>query len=114
MESQTQYPPISENQLPQWTRVGQLDKSRYPKAFTRDQYALTAYQQGDADTDDIEYSDQTNPALTVQYLERSIKFLKSQHQDVLRNLHTEIEKLRSENKGRLQQCRLWNSVNLPN
>ena len=42
-----------------------------------------------------------NPAQRIQYLERSIIFLKQQHAEVLRSLHEEIEGLKKENKGKL-------------
>ena len=40
-----------------------------------------------------------NPSQRIQYLERSIIFLKQQHSEVLRSLHEEIEGLKKENKG---------------
>ena len=42
-----------------------------------------------------------NPSQRIQYLERSIIFLKQQHTEVLRSLHEEIEGLKKENKGTL-------------
>ena len=41
-----------------------------------------------------------NPAQRIQYLERSLMFLRQQHTDVLRALHEEVEGLKKENKGK--------------
>ena len=41
-----------------------------------------------------------NPTQRIHHLERSIGFLKQQHQEVLRCLHEEIEALKKENKGK--------------
>ena len=104
MEVQTQHPPVSQNQLPQWSRVGQLDKARYPKAFTRDEFIPVTVDMSDEEANGagaIDKLDDQNPAIRVEYLERSIRFLKAQHQDVLSSLHVEIDKLRNENKGKL-------------
>lgn len=105
MEMQTQQPPVSQNQMPQWSRVGQLDKSRYPKAFSRDEFlpADTNDEQGILSMAGLDKLDDQNPAIRVEYLERSIRFLKAQHQDILSSLHAEIDKLRNENKG-LRGC----------
>ena len=46
-----------------------------------------------------------NPSQRIQYLERSIIFLKQQHSEVLRSLHEEIEGLKKENKGTCNQIR---------
>ena len=40
-----------------------------------------------------------NPGQRIQYLERSLMFLRQQHTDVLRALHEEVEGLKKENKG---------------
>jgi len=98
---QTQYAPVSQNQLPQWARVGQLDKTRYPKAFTKDNLRPESSGSCHSETQSmsLERIEDQNPAVRVEYLERSIQFLRAQHQDVLSSLHAEIEKLRNENKG---------------
>lgn len=110
MEEQTQYLPISQNQMPQWSRVGQLDKSRYPKSITKDQ--LLPMSGSESDSESLSGHDKLedqNPAIRVQYLERSIKFLKAQHQDILSSLHAEIEKLRNDNKGEGISCTTWHT-----
>jgi hypothetical protein len=43
-----------------------------------------------------------NPAQRIQYLERSLKFLRQQHSDILRALHDEVENLKKENKGTVE------------
>lgn len=102
MEAQSQYPPpASQNQMPQWARNGQLDKSRYPKTITKDQL-IPMMSSENSDNESMSGGDRLedqNPAIRVEYLERSIKFLKAQHQDILSSLHAEIEKLRNDNKG---------------
>lgn len=40
-----------------------------------------------------------NTAQRVQYLERSLAFLRQQHADVLHALHDEVDSLKKENKG---------------
>lgn len=102
METQTQHPPVSQNQMPQWARVGQLDKARYPKVFTRDEFIPVTLEMSEGEGDPasaIERLDEQNPAIRVEYLERNIRFLKKQHQEILGSLHNEIDKLRNENKG---------------
>ncbi len=60
---------------------------------------------GDVETEQAGGSDQStgtsNPAprLRVDHLEKSLQFLQQQHQDVLANLHEEIDRLKRENKG---------------
>lgn len=101
MDVQTQFIPVSQGQMPQWSRVGQFDKSRYPKTFVRDQPDMERMGSGDDEGSGSQQDrlDAQNPALRVEYLERSIRFLKSQHQEILASLHAEIEKLRNENKS---------------
>ena len=41
-----------------------------------------------------------NPGQRIQYLERSLHFLRQQHSDVLRALHDEVDGLKKENKGK--------------
>ena len=40
-----------------------------------------------------------NPVQRIQYLERSLLFLRQQHSDVLHSLHEEVGSLKKENKG---------------
>ncbi|XP_067649420.1 coiled-coil domain-containing protein 74B-like [Haliotis asinina] len=95
----THYPHLMNN-YPQWSRVNTLDKARYPKPFVKDKIQPSMEMKRDADEEDgsLEMNDQLNPAQRAQYLERSLVFLKRQHQDVLRSLHEEIDALKRENK----------------
>ncbi|RUS84933.1 hypothetical protein EGW08_007295 [Elysia chlorotica] len=91
-------PPL--NTLPQWSRVNALDKSRYPKPFVKDsQLSLEAGQSaGMEDDDQMLAVTEMNPAQRIQYLERSLLFLRQQHSDVLHSLHEEVMGLKKENK----------------
>jgi hypothetical protein len=98
------------NQLPQWSRVSKLDKSRYPKPFLKDRLnPLPPTRDGVkfSDTVEIESDDSSlennpvdmNPSQRIQHLEKSIHFLRQQHFEILSSLHEEIEALKKDNKG---------------
>lgn len=99
-----QLPPLS--MLPQWSRINTLDKARYPKAFIKDKHqaildeAKQKLNRDEDDDKDIEVTEM-NPVQRIQYLERSILFLRQQHHEVLRCLHEEIDNLKKENKGNI-------------
>ncbi|KAK3580816.1 hypothetical protein CHS0354_025161 [Potamilus streckersoni] len=97
LTAMNQLPPLST--LPQWSRVNTLDRGRYPKPFVKDKLQ-TIQDRPDTGEDDDKQIDlsQLNPAQRIHHLERSIIFLKQQHQEVLRSLHDEIEGLKKENK----------------
>ncbi|KAF6018764.1 CCDC74B [Bugula neritina] len=64
----TQYPPLNENQMPQWSRIGQLDKSRYPKPFSKDQLTLSTADHEDRDftsNNNVDKLDDQHPALRI-------------------------------------------------
>lgn len=92
-----QLPPLST--LPQWSRVNNLDKARYPKPFVKDKFQPADVRLGNMEEED-KALDLTgmNPAQRVQYLERSLQFLRQQHAEILRALHEEVEGLKKENK----------------
>ncbi|XP_076434951.1 coiled-coil domain-containing protein 74B-like [Babylonia areolata] len=91
-----QLPPL--NTLPQWSRVNNLDKARYPKPFVKDKHQPAGARQNmEEEENDLDLSGM-NPAQRIQYLERSLMFLRQQHSDVLRALHGEVEGLKKENK----------------
>ena len=48
---------------------------------------------------DVAGAESMNPTQRIQHLEKSLNFLRQQHQEVLANLHEEIDKLKRENKG---------------
>ena len=100
-------PPL--NNLPQWSRVNTLDKARYPKPFLKDRLAPLPNPPTDKRRDSIDSDDNElekveevvqNPQIRIQYLEKSLNFLRTQHQEVLSNLHDEIDTLKRENKGK--------------
>ncbi|KAL3856159.1 hypothetical protein ACJMK2_010944 [Sinanodonta woodiana] len=97
LTAMNQLPPLST--LPQWSRVNTLDRGRYPKPFVKDklQTIQDRPDTGEEDDKQIDLS-QLNPAQRIHHLERSIIFLKQQHQEVLKSLHDEIEGLKKENK----------------
>ena len=108
--SSSALPPLGN--LPSWSRVSTLDRSRYPKPFARDRLQTLPPTGGKfSSTDvgptpfsmDIQLLD--NLAGTDQqhllYYDKSIKFLQQQHADTLKKLHEEIDKLKQENKGNL-------------
>ena len=98
-------PPL--NNLPQWARVNNLDKARYPKPFLKDRLQPLPNTQLDRrrdsmDSDDRELDDgEANPQIRIQHLEKSLNFLQIQHREVLDNLHDEIDVLKRENKGKI-------------
>ncbi|KAK7455715.1 hypothetical protein BaRGS_00039455 [Batillaria attramentaria] len=93
---QNQLPPL--NTLPQWSRINTLDKARYPKPFLKDKLQPIETRKDMEDEDkDLDLAGM-NPAQRIQYLERSLLFLRQQHTDVLHALHDEVDGLKKENK----------------
>ena len=107
--SSSALPPL--NNLPSWSRVSSLDRSRYPKPFLRDRLqTLPPPGRKHSSTSDAE---QTPLSMDIQLLDnlsaaeqqklvcydKSIRFLQQQHADTLKKLHEEIEQLKQENKG---------------
>ncbi|XP_066304268.1 coiled-coil domain-containing protein 74A-like isoform X1 [Branchiostoma lanceolatum] len=109
-------PPL-QAQFPQWSRVGTLDKARYPRPFLRDrlqtlpppgsQHDDRGDRQGSAGR--VQFSPESTDSdlfgtgdmdanSRAQHLQKSMNFLKQQHGDVLKSLHDEIEGLKRENK----------------
>ena len=100
-------PPL--NNLPQWSRINTLDKARYPKPFLKDRLqplpnpSESGSPQGqseDMEDRELQEEDTMNPKVRVHHLERSVNFLRQQHQEILAHLHEEIDKLKRENKGK--------------
>lgn len=52
-----------------------------------------------ADVDSIEIGSKLSPGRRIEYLEKSIQFLKTQHQELLTSLHEEVDRLKRKNKG---------------
>lgn len=90
--------------LPHWPRIHVLDRARYPRPFMKDKLQPLPNPFGNNrkeidENDKFDIAETTNPSLRVQYLERSIDFLRRQHQELLTNLHDEVDRLKKENKG---------------
>lgn len=49
--------------------------------------------------DSIEMGTKLNPGRRIEYLEKSIQFLKAQHQELVTSLHEEVDSLQRKNKG---------------
>ncbi|XP_005096157.1 coiled-coil domain-containing protein 74A isoform X2 [Aplysia californica] len=80
---------------------GQQARARYPKPFVKDNKLNMDLGESlkDGANDDERLSViEMNPAQRIQYLERSLLFLRQQHSDVLHSLHEEVESLKKENK----------------
>lgn len=106
--SSSALPPLGN--LPSWSRVSTLDRSRYPKPFLRDRLqALPPSGNGAAQIPfesaaqaiDFKILDGIPPAdqQRLIYYNKSIKFLQQQHSETLKKLHDEIDKLKKQNKG---------------
>lgn len=95
LTSMNQLPPLGT--LPQWSRVNTLNRGGYPKPFTKDKLQAVPDKNGEEEERMVDLSE-LNPAQRIHHLERSILFLKQQHQEVLRSLHEEIDNLKKENK----------------
>ena len=106
--SSSALPPLGN--LPSWSRVSTLDRSRYPKPFLRDRLQTLPPPGGALSSSDVgvtsfssDFQVVDNLTTTEQqrliYYDKSIKFLQQQHADTLKKLHEEIEKLKQENKG---------------
>nr|XP_002130002.1 coiled-coil domain-containing protein 74B-like [Ciona intestinalis] len=104
--SSSALPPLGN--LPSWSRVSTLDRSRYPKPFLRDRLQ-TLPPSGNTDRlpdggqgskmdiqllNNLPLSDQQR----IFYYNKSIKFLQQQQADTLQKLHEEINQLKVENK----------------
>ncbi|XP_077995749.1 coiled-coil domain-containing protein 74B-like isoform X2 [Glandiceps talaboti] len=90
--------------LPHWSRVGALDKARYPRPFMKDRLQVLPAPPGKKDNgfgedcSDLSDSTDMDPLQRLHHLEKSLAFLKQQHQDILRSLHEEIDVLKRDNK----------------
>lgn len=71
----------------------------YLLSFFKDKHNPSIDGKKEEEEEDKDVSDM-NPTQRIHHLERSIGFLKQQHQEVLRCLHEEIEGLKKENKGK--------------
>lgn len=80
-------------------------QARYPKPFIKDHKlnATNNFSNGGLrnanDDEEIPVVTEMNPSQRIQYLERSILFMRQQHSEMLHALHEEAETLKKENKG---------------
>ena len=83
-----------QGRLPTWNRPGLCRKSGADvRKLARDQSTPISLQSSAKDQ-------ATSKELSrVVQLEKNVLFLKQQHQETLEQLHREVEKLRSENRG---------------
>uniref|UniRef100_H2YCX6 CCDC92/74 N-terminal domain-containing protein n=1 Tax=Ciona savignyi TaxID=51511 RepID=H2YCX6_CIOSA len=104
--SSSALPPLGN--LPSWSRVSTLDRSRYPKPFLRDrlqalppsgsQERLQDASQGSKMDIQFLNSLPLSEQQRIFYYNKSIKFLQQQQADTLQKLHEEINQLKVENK----------------
>lgn len=111
MSSSSALPPPGN--LPSWSRVSTLDRSRYPKPFLRDRIPLPPAGGNSIQSEAVVDFNSNLSNMDVKILEgisaseqqrlfcynKSIKFLQQQHSETLTKLHEELEKLKKVNKG---------------
>lgn len=104
---------ITLTNLPQWSRINNLDRARYPKPFMKDrlqplpQTVPDAVGPAEARCSEQPTMTETTPGITdsavlqkkVQQLENTVTFLRKQHRDVLEALHEEVDTLKRRNHG---------------
>ncbi|XP_017558263.1 coiled-coil domain-containing protein 74A isoform X1 [Pygocentrus nattereri] len=87
-------PPL--RNLPSWSRVGILDRARYPRPFPSD--CAHEGPASDRDGQKISQSKAVMDGARVASLEKDILFLQQTHKSTLEKLHEEIESLKRANK----------------
>ncbi|XP_042564251.1 coiled-coil domain-containing protein 74A [Clupea harengus] len=93
--STSNLPPL--RNLPNWSRVGTLDKTRYPRLFPRD--CSTNAPHLDSTVKGRTFPRAMNSDLTrIASLEKDVIFLQQQHKETLEKLHNEIDALKRENR----------------
>ncbi|XP_067861544.1 coiled-coil domain-containing protein 74B isoform X2 [Heptranchias perlo] len=102
--SSASLPPL--RNLPQWSRVGTLDRARYPRSFFQDNVPClplspaikTAKTEAPHQLSPLYEHRDVDPSLRVTTLEKNLKFLQEQHSETLGKLHEEIELLKQANQ----------------
>ncbi|XP_072099383.1 coiled-coil domain-containing protein 74B-like isoform X3 [Mobula birostris] len=102
--SSTSLPPL--RNLPQWSHVGTLDRTRYPCSFSQNNIhpiplspALkTSKPEAPQQPSHVNEHCEVDPNLRAAMLERNLKFLQEQHSETLEKLHKEIELLKQANQ----------------
>ncbi|XP_072538049.1 coiled-coil domain-containing protein 74A isoform X2 [Salminus brasiliensis] len=92
--STSNLPPL--RNLPSWTRVGILDRARYPRMFPSD-----CVHEGPESVRESQKTDHSKARMDgsrVASLEKDILFLQQTHKSTLEKLHEEIEGLKRTNK----------------
>ncbi|KAL2091785.1 hypothetical protein ACEWY4_011583 [Coilia grayii] len=105
--STSNLPPL--RNLPHWSRVGALDKTRYPRLHPKDYPSNAPQPAGKAPT-----ARQDSDMTRIASLEKDVVFLQQQHKDTLGKLHKEIDVLKRLNKGRPGALVLTSYVIRPN
>lgn len=105
--SSTSLPPL--RNLPQWSRVGNLDRTRYPRSFPQGNVnpipltpavkTKTNKTEAPQQPSHVYEQQEVDPNLRVTTLEKNLKFLQEQHSETLGKLHKEIELLKQANQG---------------
>lgn len=84
--------------LPSWSRVSALDRSRYPKPFIRDRIPVPPGGGANIGNVDVKFLEtMSNPKQAICY-DKNVKFLQQQHAETLTKLHEELDALKRENK----------------
>lgn len=106
--------------LPSWNRPGLCKRSGTDvRKLARDQLPQLALQASDAGCEGEEeeglFQANSKALATIVQLEKNVLFLNQQHHETLEQLHKEIERLRSENRGTLplllgQYSKEWGSL----
>ncbi|XP_032899331.1 coiled-coil domain-containing protein 74A-like isoform X5 [Amblyraja radiata] len=104
--SSTSLPPL--RNLPQWSRVGNLDRTRYPRSFPQGNVnpipltpavkTKTNKTEAPQQPSHVYEQQEVDPNLRVTTLEKNLKFLQEQHSETLGKLHKEIELLKQANQ----------------
>ncbi|GCC24267.1 hypothetical protein chiPu_0002667 [Chiloscyllium punctatum] len=102
--SSASLPPL--RNLPQWSRVGTVQRSRYPRSFFQDNVkhlplssnAKIAKSEVPHQLSPLYEQQDVDPNLRVVTLEKNLKFLQEQHSETLGKLHQEIEQLKRANQ----------------
>lgn len=96
--------------LPSWNRPGLCRKSGADvRKLAKDQLPSISRSAASGAGEDDEFQAKSKELAKVVQLEKNILFLKQQHHETLGQLHKEIERLRTENRGRLCDFNLQHS-----
>ncbi|XP_072443100.1 coiled-coil domain-containing protein 74B isoform X2 [Chiloscyllium punctatum] len=108
--SSASLPPL--RNLPQWSRVGTVQRSRYPRSFFQDNVKhLPLSSNAKIPKSEVPHQlsplyeqQDVDPNLRVVTLEKNLKFLQEQHSETLGKLHQEIEQLKRANQVGSSLC----------